>query len=53
MMGATTAAAGVSGARAWLAAKGFRWMTPRRLRLASVCLVAMGFVAAAVGFHGG
>jgi hypothetical protein len=52
MMGATTAAVGVTGTRAWLAAKGFRWMTPGRLRLASIGLVVMGFLGAAVGFHG-
>jgi hypothetical protein len=52
MMGATTAAAGVTGTRAYLAAKGFDWMTPRRLRNVTVFLVAAGFVGSAVGFHG-
>jgi hypothetical protein len=36
MLGATTAAAGVTGIRAWLAAKGFSWLTPRSMRLATV-----------------
>ena len=52
MIGATTAAVGVSGTRAWLAAKGFAWMTPRRLRFATVGLVTAGVIGSAVGFHG-
>ena len=44
---ATTAATGV---RAWLAARGYTWMTPRRLRGLSVGLVASGIVAASVRF---
>jgi hypothetical protein len=52
MMGATTAAAGVAGTRAWLAAKSFQWTTARRLRLASISLVVMGSVVAAAGFNG-
>jgi hypothetical protein len=52
MMGATIAAAGATGTRAWLAGKSFRWMTPSRLRRATVFLVAVGFVISAVGFHG-
>ncbi len=45
--GATTAAAAVGGAaglRAWLAAKGFAWMTPRRLTAATVVLATVGVV---------
>jgi hypothetical protein len=52
MIGATTAAAGVSGIRAWLAAKGFSWLTPRRLRLATVSLITVGLVGASVGLSG-
>jgi hypothetical protein len=52
MIGATTAAAGVTGTRAWLAAKGFAWMTPRRLRLATGSLIVAGVVGASVGLSG-
>jgi hypothetical protein len=52
MMGATTAAAGVTGTRAWLATKGLTWMTPRRMRVATVSLIVAGFIGSAVGFHG-
>ena len=52
MMGATTAAAGVTGMRAWLAAKGSSWMTPRRLRFATISLIVAGFIGSAFGFHG-
>lgn len=47
--GAMTAAAGATGARAWLATKAFSWMTPRRMRLASFSLVGTGVLAAALG----
>jgi hypothetical protein len=49
MLGASTAAAGVTGMRAWLAAKGFSWMTPGRLRFVTVSLVFLGLGAASVG----
>jgi hypothetical protein len=52
MMGATTAAAGVTGVRAWLAAKGFSWLTPRRMRFATVSLVVAGLIGASVGLSG-
>jgi uncharacterized membrane protein YkvI len=52
MMTATTTAAGVTGTRAWLAAKRFSWMTPRRLRRVTVILIVAGFLASAIGFHG-
>lgn len=52
MVGATTAAAGVTGARAWLATKRYAWLTPRRLHLATGALIATGVVAAAVGLGG-
>jgi hypothetical protein len=50
MMGASAAAAGVTGMRAWFAAKGFSWMTPRRLRVLTGTLIAAGLVAASIGF---
>jgi hypothetical protein len=49
MIGATTAAAGVTGARSWLAAKHYAWMTPRRLRLLTGSLITVGVIAASVG----
>jgi hypothetical protein len=52
MMGATTAAIGVSGIRAWLAAKGFSWMTPRRMRFTTISLIVAGLIGSAIGFPG-
>jgi hypothetical protein len=52
MIGATTAAAGVTGVRAWPAAKGFSWLTPRRMRFATVSLVVAGVIGASVGLSG-
>jgi hypothetical protein len=49
MATAATAAAGASGLRAWLAARGFSWVTPRRLRWITGTLLAFAFVMAAVG----
>jgi hypothetical protein len=52
MIGATTAAAGATGARAWLATRRYAWLTPRRLRFATGSLMAAGAVVAAVGLGG-
>jgi hypothetical protein len=52
MMGAATAAAGVTGIRAWLAAKRFAWLTPRRMRFATASLIAGGLLAASLGLSG-
>jgi hypothetical protein len=49
MMGAATAAAGATGMRAWLAARGFSWMTPARMRAITIALIAIALVAASVG----
>jgi hypothetical protein len=49
MATAATAAAGASGLRAWLAARGFSWVTPRRLRWITGILLAFALVMAAVG----
>ena len=46
MMGAMSAGAGATGTRAWLAHRGFRWMTPRRMRAITVALLAGALVAA-------
>ena len=44
MAGAMTAGAGATGARAWLAARGFAWLTPRRLKAATATLLAAALV---------
>lgn len=49
MAGAATVAAGASGLRAWLAAAGFRWITPLRLKRLTAALLAVAFLIAAVG----
>ena len=38
--------------RAWLVAKGFGWMTPRRTRLATIAMVGAGLIGASVGLSG-
>jgi hypothetical protein len=38
--------------RAWLVAKGFTWMTPRRTRIATISLVGFGLIGASVGLDG-
>jgi hypothetical protein len=50
MMAASTAAAGATGIRAWLAAKRFAWLTPRRMRLMTIGLIATGLIVSSVGF---
>jgi hypothetical protein len=41
MMGAMTAGAGASGARAWLGRMRLSWLTPRRLRRITIALVVV------------
>jgi hypothetical protein len=48
MMGAMTAGAGATGARAWLAQRDFSWLTPKRMRLLTVGLLAAALVASSV-----
>lgn len=50
MVAATTAGAAATGVRAWLATRGWAWLTPARLRRASAALIGLGIAAAAVGF---
>ena len=52
MMGAMTASASATGIRAWLAQRGWSWLTPRRLRFVTVGLLAAALVVSAVGFGG-
>jgi hypothetical protein len=47
MATAMTAGAGVSGTRAYIAAKHFSWITPRRLRVITATLLAAGLLASA------
>jgi hypothetical protein len=46
------AAAGASGARSWLAAHHLSWLTPRRLRLATVTLFVIAGLVSSVGLSG-
>jgi hypothetical protein len=52
MMGATTALTGAVGMRAWIAAKGGAWLTPRRLRALTIALLAAGVVGSSAGISG-
>src|SRR3954452_25604372 len=46
MIGAMGAGAGATGTRAWIAHRGFRWMTPRRLRAITLALLAAALLVA-------
>jgi hypothetical protein len=47
MATAMTAGAGVSGTRAYIVARHFSWLTPRRLRAITIVLVSIGLLASA------
>jgi hypothetical protein len=47
MATAMTAGAGISGTRAFIAAKHLSWMTPRRMRAITATLVSAGLLASA------
>jgi hypothetical protein len=47
MATATVAATGATGVRAWLATRGWAWLTPKRLRRATIALLAVGLVVTA------
>jgi hypothetical protein len=47
MAAAATAAAGATGIRAWLATRGWAWLTPLRLRRATIGLLVVALGAAA------
>ena len=49
---AITAAAGASGARAWLQTRDWSWLTPRRLRRVTIALCAGALAVSTVGFSG-
>jgi hypothetical protein len=52
MMGAMTATASATGVRAWLAQRHWHWLTPRRLRFATLALLGAALVVSAVSFGG-
>lgn len=47
MMGAMTAGAGATGARSWLATRRWQWLTPTRLRRATMFLLGAALLASA------
>jgi hypothetical protein len=49
---AIAAMAGANGARSWLQAQHLTWLTPRRLRAATVALFAGATLFASVGLSG-
>jgi hypothetical protein len=52
MMGAMTATASASGIRAWLAQRGWGWLTPRRMRYVTLGLIAAALVVSSVSLGG-
>jgi hypothetical protein len=49
---AIAAAAGASGARSWLQAQHLSWLTPRRMRNATIALFVAAFGVSSVGISG-
>jgi hypothetical protein len=52
MMGAMTAGAAVTGTRSWLGTRRWSWLTPERMRRATVALLVAGLVAASTILSG-
>jgi hypothetical protein len=52
MMGAMTAGAAASGSRSWLATRRWAWLTPERLRTATVALLIAALMASATVLSG-
>jgi hypothetical protein len=44
--------AGANGARSWLQARHLTWLTPRRMRAATVALFAVATLVSSVGLSG-
>jgi hypothetical protein len=44
--------AGASGARSWLQARHLTWLTPERLRAATIALFVIAFVVSSVALSG-
>ncbi len=49
---AITAAASATGFRSWLQSRGFRWLTPRRLRALTVGAMSAAALVSTVGLSG-
>lgn len=49
---AMAAAAGATGVRSWLAAHHLTWLTPKRLRVATIGLMVAGLLASSVTLSG-
>jgi hypothetical protein len=47
MVNAMAATAGATGVRSWLGAKRFSWLTPKRLRIATIVLMSAALLASA------
>jgi hypothetical protein len=52
MAGAATALTAATGIRAWLAARGFAWLTPPRMRAVTIALLVAGVVGSSLGLSG-
>jgi hypothetical protein len=52
MMGAMTAGAAATGTRSWLATRGWSWLTPERLRAATIALLVAALLASATVLSG-
>ena len=46
------AAAGASGARTWLQTHNFAWMTPQRLKRATIAIFLVAFLVSSIGLSG-
>ena len=53
MLNAMAASAGATGVRSWLGNKRFTWLTPSRLRLATILLMCAALFASATLVSGG
>ena len=48
MATAITSGAAITGARSWLASRGFTWLTPRRLKRVTIGLIAAALLASSL-----
>jgi hypothetical protein len=46
------AAAGATGARSWLQAHHLTWLTPRRMKMATIALMVAAFGVSTIGISG-
>lgn len=52
VIAASTTVTGAAGARVWLQTRGAAWVTPRRLKAATIALFVVALLGSAVGFGG-